>query len=133
MRTHQNPVPADGNSIVSGVEDLQASTSRKVANLAAMLADLGRLQAQRMLTATYWLDIRRIQGDKLGLDRSFGAATTKAWRAFRHEVPWQAKTRPPEPPGEIAYRFLRDHPATTYYPAAVTRRDQAQARRHSVP
>lgn len=120
VRIHQNPVPADGNSIVGNVEDLQASTSLKVAELDAMLSTLGRLQAQGMLTATYWMNIREIQGEKLNLDRSFGTAPTAAWKAFRKVVPWQSKNRPPKPPGEIAYSFLRSHPATTYYPRAVS-------------
>ncbi|MQA78967.1 MAG: aromatic amino acid lyase [Streptosporangiales bacterium] len=120
VHTHQNPIPVEGNSIVANVEDLQASTSLKVAALKAMLTDLGRLQAQSLLTATYWLNIREIQGEKLNMDRSFGTAPTAAWKAFRKVVPWQSKNRPPKPPGEIAYSFLRSHPATTYYPRAVS-------------
>lgn len=120
VRTHQDPVPVAGNSIVSGVEDLQASTSLKVAALRGMVTDLRRLQAQGLLSATYWMDIREIQGEKLNLDRSFGTATTAAWKSFRKTVPWQAKKRPPEPPGEIAYRFLLEHQAASYYPAAAS-------------
>lgn len=120
VHTHQNPVPAEGNSIVSGVEDLQASTSLKVAALKDMNTALVRLQGMNLLSSAYWMNIRQIQGKKLDLDRSFGASTTAAWKGFREVVPWQAKNRPPEPPGEIAYRFLRSHPATNYHKAAVT-------------
>lgn len=120
VHTHQNPVPVEGNSIVANVEDLQAESALKVSASQSMLDDLVRLQAQDLLTSTYWLEIRKIQGTKLHLKRSFGTAPTAAWSAFRKVVPWQAKKRPGTPPGEMARKFLTSHPAATYYPHAVT-------------
>ena len=73
MQTLQNPVAAQGNSIISTVEDLQAEGRIKVAKARLMVDDLTRLQGQDLLTAAQWLNIRQIQGRTLGLSRSFGA------------------------------------------------------------
>jgi hypothetical protein len=83
-----------------------------------MVDDLLWLQGQDLLTATRWMNIRQIQGDALGLPRSFGAAPTAAWQAFRQVVPWQAVARPDIPAGVLAYNFLQANPATLFYPSA---------------
>ena len=117
----QNPVPAQGNSIVSTVEDLQAEGRIKVARARLMVDDLVWLLGQDLLTATRWMNIRDIQGNTLGLNRSFGAAPTAAWQAFRNVVPWQVTLptdRPDVPPGQLAYDFLQANPASGFYPPA---------------
>ncbi len=119
IQTLQNPVPAQGNSIVSTVEDLQAGSRIKVAKARLMVDDLTWLQGQDLLTATQWMNIRQIQGQALGLPRSFGASPTAAWEAFRQVVPWQAADRPEVPAGTLAYDFLQANPATQFYPPAV--------------
>lgn len=119
IQTLQNPVPAQGNSIISTVEDLQAEGRIKVAKARLIVDDLNWLLGQDLLTATRWLDIRRIQGQALGLPRTFGAAPTAAWQAFRTVVPWQATTRPDVPPGTLAYDFLLANPASLFYPPAA--------------
>ena len=115
----QNPVPAQGNSIISNVEDLQAEGRIKVSRARLMVDDLVWLLGQDLLTATRWMDIRQIQGQTLGLPRSFGAGPTAAWDAFRQVVPWQAATRPDVPPGQLAYDFLQANAASAFYPPAV--------------
>lgn len=120
IQSLQNPVPAQGNSIVSTVEDLQAVGRVKVAKARLMVDDLSWLQAQDLLTATRWMNIRQIQGQALGLGRSFGAAPTAAWEAFRQVVPWQATDRPDVPPSTLAYDFLQANPATQFYPPAAS-------------
>lgn len=115
----QNPVPAQGNSIVSTVEDLQAEGRIKVSRARLMVDDLTWLLGQDLLTATRWMNIRDIQGNALGLGRSFGAAPTAAWQAFRNVVPWQTTTRPDVPPGQLAYDFLQANPASLFYPPAI--------------
>jgi hypothetical protein len=65
------------------------------------------------------MDIRRIQGTALGLQRSFGASPTAAWQAFRQVVPWQEADRPDVPSGTLAYDFLQANPATQFYPPAA--------------
>jgi histidine ammonia-lyase len=119
IQTLQNPVPAQGNSIISTVEDLQAEGRIKVAKARLMVDDLSWLQGQDLLTATRWLNIRQIQGQALGLPRSFGASPTAAWQAFRTVVPWQAATRPDVPPGTLAYAFLQANPASLFFPPAA--------------
>lgn len=114
----QNPVPAQGNSIISNVEDLQAEGRIKVSRARLMVDDLNWLLGQDLLTATRWMDIRQIQGQTLGLSRSFGAAPTAAWDAFRQVVPWQTTPRPDVPPGQLAYDFLQANPASMFYPPA---------------
>jgi histidine ammonia-lyase len=114
----QNPVPAQGNSIISTVEDLQAEGRIKVARARLMVDDLMWLLGQDLLTATKWLDIRQIQGQALNLPRSFGVPPTAAWEAFRSVVPWQASTRPDTPPGTLAYDFLQANAASLFYPPA---------------
>jgi len=119
IQTLQNPVPAQGNSIVSNVEDLQAEGRIKVARARLMVDNLMWLLGQDLLTATRWMNIRQIQGQTLNLPRSFGTAPTAAWQAFRKVVPWQAATRPDLPPGTLAYSFLQANPASLFYPPAA--------------
>jgi histidine ammonia-lyase len=120
IQTLQNPVPAQGNAIVSTVEDLQAESRIKVAKARLMVDDLSWLQGQDMLTATQWMNIRQIQGQSLGFNRPFGSGPTAAWQAFRTVVPWQSTDRPDVPAGTLAYDFMQANPATQFYPPAVT-------------
>jgi histidine ammonia-lyase len=119
IQTLQNPVPAQGNAIVSTVEDLQAGSRIKVAKARLMVDDLSWLQGQDMLSAAEWMNIRQIQGQALGFTRPFGAGPTAAWQAFRTVVPWQSTDRPDVPSGTLAYDFLQANPATQFYPPAV--------------
>jgi histidine ammonia-lyase len=119
IQTLQNPVPAQGNAIVSTVEDLQAASSVKVARARLMVDELTYLQGEDLLTAAQWMNIRQIQGQALGFDRSFGAAPTAAWQAFRSVEPWQSTDRPDVPAGTLAYDFLQANPATQFYPPAA--------------
>lgn len=115
----QNPVPAQGNAIILTVEDLQAEGRIKVARARLMVDDLFYLLGQDLLTATQWMNIRQVQGQRLNLPRSFGAAPTAAWQAFRRVYPWQAATRPNVPAGTLAYEFLQANPASLFYPPAA--------------
>jgi histidine ammonia-lyase len=119
IQTLQNPVPAQGNAIVSTVEDLQAASSIKVARARLMVDELTYLQGEDLLTAAQWMNIRQIQGQALGFGRSFGAAPTAAWEAFRTVEPWQSNDRPDVPAGTLAYDFLQANPATQFYPPAA--------------
>ena len=119
IQTLQNPVPAQGNAIVSTVEDLQAGSRIKVGKARLMVDDLSWLQGQDLLTAARWMNIRQIQGQALGIQRSFGAAPTASWQAFRQVIPWQTTDRPDVPAGTLAYDFLQANPATQFYPPAA--------------
>jgi histidine ammonia-lyase len=119
--TLQNPVPALGNAIISTVEDLEAESRIKVAKARLAVDTTLQLLGQELLTTTYWMDIRRIQGDQLGLSRPFGPGPTAVWRAFREVVPWQMDPaqRPEVPPGMLAYAFMQSTPAASFFPSGV--------------
>jgi len=100
IQTLANPVPAQGNGIVSNVEDLQAESPIKVAKARLAVDDTMFLLGQELLTTSYWLNLRQIQGAQLNLPRPFGAAPTAALNAFRQVVPCQMEPtqRPNVPP-----------------------------------
>ena len=121
IQTLQNPVPAQGNAIVSNVEDLEAESRIKVSRARLAVDNTLQMLAQELLTTSYWMDVRRIQGQQLGLARSFGPAPTGVWNAFRTVVPWQQDplTRPNVPPGALAYAFLQANSPAAFFPPAA--------------
>ena len=93
-----------------------------------MTDDLSWLLGQDMMTATYWMDTRNLQGEALAATpgsgvtapRQMGTAATAAWQAFRQVVPWQVlppATRASVPPGQLAYDFMQANPASLFYPS----------------
>ena len=72
-----------------------------------------QLLAYDLLTATYWLDVRKAEDPK----RNFAPAPTAAWNAFRKRLPWQQEVdnRPDVPYGAVAYLFLKEAPASSFY------------------
>jgi len=107
-------ITPEGNPISNDVEELQAQTVLKVTVARRAVDDTMLLLGEDLLTATFWMDVRRAQSP----DRDFGPAPTAAWTAFRQAVPWQQKpqARPPQPVGNIVYAFLSAHPAAEFYP-----------------
>ena len=108
------PLSPEGFNIdVSGTGDLEAQTRLKAHNLRLAIDAMFDLMGQDLLTATFWMDLRKLQDP----NRSFGDAPTAAWEAFRKEVPFRLteENRPEMTIGRIAYRFLRDNPASTFY------------------
>jgi histidine ammonia-lyase len=121
IHTLQNPVPAQGNPIVQNVEDLEAEGRIKVARARLMVDNTLQMLGQELLTTSYWMNLRQIQGERLGLSRSFGAAPTGVWQAFRRVVPWQQEPleRPEVPPGALAYSFLQANSPAAFFPPAA--------------
>ena len=111
---HINPVAPQGQAIVATVEDLEAQTWLKVTR-ARDAVDVGtHLAAQDLLTAANWMEIRKAQD----ASRSFGKAPTDALAALRAAVSSeQVAGRPARHVGMITYDFMRETPATTFYPA----------------
>jgi len=111
--SQSTPLSPEGNAIVQNVEDLQAQTNLKVRRSRAAVDLTLHLLGQDLLTGAYWLDVRKAQDP----NRSFGPAPTAVWTAFRGVVPWQADpaTRPNEPLGHVAYRFLKENPPGAFY------------------
>jgi len=104
----------EGNPISNDVEELQAQTVLKVTRARRIVDDSLLLLGEDLLTATFWMDIRRAQSP----DRNFGRAPTAAWTSFRQMVPWQQtpQTRPLQPVGDLVHAFLTKHPAAEFYP-----------------
>ena len=111
------PVAPEGTALVLTVEDLQSQTRLKIERARRIVADTVDLLAENLLTGTYWLDVRKAQDPA----REFGAASTAAWTAFRKVLPLQldAANRPARPIHEVAARFLRETPATGFFPAGL--------------
>jgi histidine ammonia-lyase len=103
----------EGNPISNDVEELQAQTVLKVTRSRRTVDDTLLLLGEDLLTATFWLDIRRVQTP----GRDFGRAPTAAWNALRQTVPWQQgpQARPSQPVGGMVHDFLTAHPAAEFY------------------
>jgi len=118
IQSDAQAVTPEGNAADFGVADIEAY-SRLKASRSRQVVDLTmQLLAYDLLTATYWLDVRKVEDPK----RSFAAAPTAAWTAFRSQVPWQQEpdSRPDVPFGVIAYRFLQHTPASHFYAGGPT-------------
>ena len=108
------PLSPEGfSSDLNAVGDLEAQTRLKAHNLSLAIDYMFDLMGQDLLTAAFWMDLRKLQDP----DRTFGEAPTAAWQAFRTVVPFRIteETRPQTPIGRIAYRFLRENPASNFY------------------
>jgi histidine ammonia-lyase len=106
-----NPVPPEGyGDPPSVMEDLDAETLFKVPRAREAVEETMMLLAGDLATGTRWMDVRKVQDPS----RSFGAAPTAAWQAFRKVSPLQP------PPGQsaavAALAFMKANPASTFYP-----------------
>jgi histidine ammonia-lyase len=133
IQTLANPVPAQGNSLVRNVEDMETFTRQRVARARLAVDDALRLVAQEILSASFWMEVRKAQNP----DRSFGAAPTSALQSLRAVLPWQLATdlRPELPAGELVYSFMNAVPAATFMgadgaePTAVRSRTMGAVKR----
>lgn len=113
IQNEAHTVTAEGNAADLGVADIEAY-SRLKAVRGRQVVDLSlQLLAYDLLTATYWLDVRKAEDPK----RSFAPAPTAVWSAFRKRLPWQQEvdSRPDVPYGAVAYEFLKQTPASSFY------------------
>ncbi|MHB8477105.1 MAG: aromatic amino acid ammonia-lyase [Steroidobacteraceae bacterium] len=113
IQNDAHSITAEGNASDFGVADIEAF-SRLKAVRGRQVVDLSmQLLAYDLLTATYWLDVRKAEDPK----RNFAPAPTAAWVAFRSVLPWQQEVddRPDVPYGALAYNFLKQTPASTFY------------------
>ena len=112
------PFPAEGfSSDAENVGDLESEASLK-AMRARNVVDLSfKLLGQDLLTAGYWMDLRKAQDPK----RQFGAAPTAALAALRKQIPLQlpAGVIAERPVADQAYVFLKAVPAVSFYPAVA--------------
>jgi histidine ammonia-lyase len=107
------PIAPSGQAIVGTVEDLQAQTRIKAYRARQAVGTTFDLLAHDLLTATFWLDIRKSQD----ASRNFGPGPTTAWLAFRKIVPLLPASEgiPTQSRPMTAAAFLRATPATDFY------------------
>jgi histidine ammonia-lyase len=107
------PVPPEGYGGSSGVEELEAQSLLKSERAQTVVDDTFRLLVGDLLTGTRWLDVRKQQD----ASRQFGPGPTAAWEAFRKVVPLKGGYAPdPASIGQLTLKFLRDNPASSFYP-----------------
>jgi len=111
------PVPPSGIGIIATVEDLQGQTRLKVARARAAVDSFYMLLGQDMLTASYWMDVRKAQDPS----REFGPGPTAAWTALRQVIPWGSGNlaEPGRPFATTVYEFLKATPAANFLPAGL--------------
>jgi histidine ammonia-lyase len=105
-----NPVPAQGNALVRQVEDVEGFGRQKVARARLAVDNALRLVAEELLSASYWMEVRKEQK----ASRSFGAAPTAALGALRTVIPWQEASRPELPMAELVHAFMLGTPASAF-------------------
>ncbi|MDH3644906.1 MAG: aromatic amino acid ammonia-lyase, partial [Gammaproteobacteria bacterium] len=109
-----SPVPAAGYWTESGIQDVQSFGRVKVVKARQAVDTALYLVANELLSATRWMDIRRVQSP----GRSFGAAPTAAWQAWREISPWRQDPQVREQMESrrimLPYRFIKDTPPTRF-------------------
>jgi histidine ammonia-lyase len=109
-----SPVPAAGFWSESGIQDVQSFGRVKVAKARQAVDTALYLVANELLSATRWMDIRRVQSP----GRSFGKAPTAVWQAWREISPWQADPQQRELMESRnilqPYRFVKDRSAAEF-------------------
>lgn len=115
IQNDAHSVTPEGNASDFGVADIEASSRLKAVRGRQVVDLTMQLLGYDLLTSTYWLDVRRAQDPA----RNFAPAPTAVWRAFRKSLPWQQEvdSRPDVPYGAVAYRFLKQTPASSFYAA----------------
>ena len=92
---------------------MQTFTRQRVGRARRAVDAAFRILAEEMLSASYWLEVRKAQDP----DRRFGEAVASAWAALRAELSWEAgpEARPEQPAGEVVHSFLRETPAAHFF------------------
>lgn len=110
LHTLTNPLPAQGLSLVRNVEDMESYTRQRVGRARQAVDIALRLTAEEMLSASYWVEVRKAQNPA----RSLGRAAEDALAGLRTVLPWQTDQRPYTPASEIVYSFMLNNPAANY-------------------
>jgi histidine ammonia-lyase len=113
IQSLMNPVAPFGSAIVGTVEDLQSQTRIKLQRARQAVETTFDLLSFDLLEGSLWLDVRKAQDPK----RTFGAAPTAVWTAFRQRVPLRqdpAEERTQSTP-QAAAQFLKTTAASTFY------------------
>ena len=106
-------VSPEGYGASSNVEELQSQTRIRAQRARTAVEGTFRLLADDLLNGTRWLDVRKAQD----ATRHFGPGPTAAWLAFRKVAPLpRGRATDNGRPGEVAYAFIRTHPASSFAP-----------------
>ena len=116
IQSLMNPIAPFGSAIVGTVEDLQSQTRIKLQKARQAVDTTFDLLSFDLIEGSLWMDVRKTQDPS----RSFGAAPTAVWSAFRQRVPLRQDASAPDYPStpSIAAQFLRDTAASTFYPSS---------------
>jgi histidine ammonia-lyase len=108
-----NPVAPFGSALETTVEDLQAQTRIKTQRARQAVSLTIDLLAVNLVEASLWLDVRKTQDP----GRSFGAAPTAAWTAFRKRLPLDDDASKPLEVSKpmVAAEFLTTSSAVSFY------------------
>jgi histidine ammonia-lyase len=116
IQSLMNPVAPFGSAIVGTVEDLQSQTRIKLQRARQAVETTFDLLSFDLIEGSLWMDVRKTQDP----NRSFGAAPTAVWNAFRQRAPLR-----PDPANKaeqstpfIAAQFLKTTAASTFYPSS---------------
>ena len=128
LKSLANPVPAEGNWTEAGIQDVQGLGRLKVAKARLAVDNALYLVSQELLSATRWMDNRRVQSP----GRSFGEAPAAAWQAWRVISPCQ------QDPNErelmetwrmnLPYAFMKGNPASNFLGANAAEPSAAKVR-----
>ncbi len=112
MQSLTNPIAPSGASIVATIEDLQAQTRIKAYRARQAVSTTIDLLAHDLLTATFWMDVRKAQD----ASREFGVGPTAVWNSFRRVVPLlpEADHADSRPRAMVAASFLKANAASTF-------------------
>ena len=119
IQSLMTPVAPFGSAIVGTVEDLQAQTRIKVQKARQAVDTTFDLLSFDLAQGSLWMDVRKAQDPK----RSFGAAPTAVWAAFRQHLPLRKGSLDQQgSPDEnsqstslVASQFLKTTAASTFY------------------
>ena len=113
-----NPIAPDGVTADKGVGDLDAVPMLKLMRFQQAINVSYDMLGQNLQNAAFWMDIRKMEN----ADRTFGAAPTAAWQAFRRVVPFRADPNAPAPTESVANSiasFIRSTPPRRFYPSTT--------------
>ena len=116
IQSLMNPIAPFGSAIVGTVEDLQSQTRIKLQKARQAVDTTFDLLSFDLIEGSLWMDVRKTQDPS----RSFGAAPTAVWSAFRQRVPLRQDAAAPDVPSvpSVAAQFLRGTAASSFYPSS---------------
>jgi len=92
----------EGNAADLAVADIEGQTRLKGMRGQQVVDLTCQLPGYDLWNATYWMDVRKAQD----ASRSFGAAPSAVWAAFRKQLPWQQDSED-RPTSAVRHRRIR--------------------------